>query len=1237
MDDIQFERISIESGLSQSSVLTIYQDSRGFLWFGTYEGLNRYDGYNFKVYKSDPGNPYGLSHNHIECITEDHLGMLWIGTEGGLNRFNRETEQFINYKNNFDNPHSLGNNHILCVYEDRQGVLWVGTYGGGLNRFDREKEQFIRYVHDPSDPKSLSHDNVLCIIEDSRGRLWIGTDGGLNCFDRDSETFIRYQHDSRNPYSVSHDAVNRIYEDRAGRLWIGTWGGGLNLFDPLRNRFTRYMHKSGDPQSLSNNVIRSICEDRDGELWIGTDGGGLNIFDPDFPGKIRDQFIHYRTNTNDPNSLSSNVVLAIFEDKSGVLWIGTDFGGINKFNPGKRKFAKYRNSPDDSNSLSSDVIFSVYEDNQGIIWIGTNGGGLNRFDRQRNRFTHYVHDPGNPASLSDNRIRSICEDRYHRLWVATDNGLNRFDPLNRNFIKYFPDPDNPNSISHSDVWTLYKDRTGNLWVGTTGGLNRFNYENERFIRYMPDENNPHSISDRFIWSIYEDSQNVFWIATNTGGLNRFDPKKETFVHYTEMPGDSGGLSDNKVLCIHEDRTGTLWFGTTKGLNKWDWETEKFIRFGVKAGLSSNTIQSILEDDHGNLWIGTNNGLSRFDPNTGRVRNYSENEGLQSKEFSVNACCRLGSGEMVFGGINGFNIFHPDSIKDNPGIPSVVITDFEIFNKSVAVGQEIHGHVVLEKSISECEEIALCYKDNIISFEFAALHYVSPENNLYAYMMEGFEKTWNYTDANRRFASYTNLTPGKYVFRVRASNCDGVWNEKGKAIRITITPPFWKTLWFRILIILFIAGCIVFGLIIIIRWVKIRADIALAREQHLMKALLNTVTDHIYFKDRESRFIRINKSLADWFGIEDPEEAIGKTDFDFFSDEHAKQAYEDEQKIIQTGKQLEGIEEKETWPDGRETWVSSTKAPLFDRHRNIIGTFGISRDITEHKEAQEALERAKKEIDQKAETLEQMNIALQKSNEELEQANKEVETQRNFLAKTAKELEIFNEALTKSNEELQQFAYVASHDLQEPLRMISSYLGLIDRKYTDKLDKDGKEFIEYAVGGAKRMQAMINDLLQYSRVTTQGKPFEKTNMEEVLEKVLMNLKIAIEESGGEVTHDKLPEIMADRVQMERLLQNLLGNAIKYRGERKPKVHVSVKKKKGEYEFSVQDNGIGIEKEYQEKIFGIFQRLHTREEYAGTGIGLAVCKKIVERHGGKIWVDGKLNEGSTFWFAIPVFRA
>jgi ligand-binding sensor domain-containing protein/HPt (histidine-containing phosphotransfer) domain-containing protein len=802
---IQFERISIESGLSQSSVLCIYQDHNGFLWFGTYEGLNRYDGYNFKVYKADPKNPYSLRSNNIECIIEDHSGMLWIGTEEGLTRFDRNTEKFYNYKNNPREPNSLSHNYVRYVYEDRSGVLWIGTQGGGLNRFDREKEIFIHYSHDPNNTKSLAHNNVLSILEDDQGNLWIGTDGGLNCFDKTKGEFIRYQNDPNDPYSLSHNSVWRIYKDRKGNIWIGTWGGGLNLFNHQNKRFFRYQNNPKDPHSLSNNVIRSLCEDREGNLWIGTDGGGLNILSQRSKDKDKNHFIHYETDRNDPNSLSSNSVISILEDQSGILWVGTNFGGINKINPSKRKFVHYKSNPNDINSLNNNSIFALFEDSRRMIWIGTNGGGLNQFNRGTNQFTHYIHNPRVLNSLSNNVIRSICEDSLGRIWIGTDNGLNRFDPVLNNFTRYEPDPVNPASISHHDVSSLFKDASGNIWAGTMNGLNRFDYEKEEFIRYMHDKNDSSSISDNFVWSIYEDQLGIFWIGTNRGGLNRFDPGKGTFVHYKYNIENSGGISDNKVLCILEDHTGVLWIGTPNGLNKLDRDKGTFHHYYEKDGLPSNSIQGMLEDEQGNLWISTNNGLSKFTPRTNRFKNYSVNYGLQSNEFGVNACYKLKSGEMIFGGINGFNIFHPDSIKDNTDIPPVWITDFEIFNKPVAVGEKHGGRVILKKSISQSEEITLSYKDDVFTFEFAALHYASPNDNLYAYIMDGFDKQWIHTNAHRRYATYTNLPGGNYTFRVRGSNNDGVWNPEGTSIHIIITPPFWQTWWFRIFIILFITG------------------------------------------------------------------------------------------------------------------------------------------------------------------------------------------------------------------------------------------------------------------------------------------------------------------------------------------------------------------------------------------------------------------------------------------------
>jgi PAS domain S-box-containing protein len=960
MGEIQFERISIESGLSQSSVLCIYQDSMDFLWFGTYEGLNRYDGYTFKVYKNDPENPFSLSNNNIEAIIEDHLGVLWIGTEDGLNRFDREKEQFIRYKNNPNDPGSLSNNYVRSIYEDRSGILWIGTQGGGLNQFDRKKDKFIHYINNPSNPKSLSQNNVLSILEDRHGRLWIGTDYGLNYFDRETKEFTRYVNDPQNPHSISPNGVWRIYEDRSGNLWIGTWGGGLNRFDPQKNRFVRYQNNPNDPNSLSNNIVRSIHEDRSGNLWIGTYGGGLSRFVAGSQGGDNGRFIHYQNNPQDPTSLSGNSVLSIFEDQLGILWIGTNFNGINKYNLGKRQFVLYKNHPNDVNSLSMNTINTIYEDSEGMIWIGTNGGGLDRLDRKKIRFTHYVYNPQDPNSLSNNMIRSVYEDRYNRLWIGTENGLNYFNRKKGKFIRYQNDSNNPHSISNNNAWSIYEDWAGNLWVGTFGGgLNRFDYAKGEFTRYVHDQNDPKSISDNFIWTMYEDSSGIFWIGTLTGGLNRFDPEKGTFFHYQSDYQNSYSISDNKVICLYEDRTGTIWLGTSNGLNKFDRNAGTFRRYSESDGLPNNSVQGILEDDHGNLWIGTNHGLSKFNPTTGRYKNYFENYGLQGNEFSTNACFRSRSGEMIFGGVHGFNIFHPDSIIDDPSLPKVVITDFQIFNKPVAIGENAEGRTILAKSISDCNEIHLSYKDNVFSFEFAGLHYVSPKGNLYAYMMEGFEKEWNYTDANRRFVTYTNLPGGTYTFRVKASNNQGRWNEKGTSIRVIITPPFWETIWFYGLLII-VLGAIVYW---VFQWrvqardlvAQRRMEVAITKERNLLRTLIDNLPDAVFVKDLECRKIIANPVDVRCMGAQSEAEVIGKTDHVFFSADTAATSFAEDQSVIQSGIPILGREGYYFDKQGNKLNVLSFKIPLRDEHGTIVGIVGSTHDITEQKRAQEALQ------------------------------------------------------------------------------------------------------------------------------------------------------------------------------------------------------------------------------------------------------------------------------------------
>ncbi len=824
---VKFERLSREQGLSQSSVRCIMQDRQGFMWFGTEDGLNKYDGYNFTVYKHDALDSTSLSDNLVTSIYEDSASRntLWIGTMGGgLNKFDREKEQFTHYVNDPKNPHSPSNHSIRSIYEDRAGTLWIGTEGGGLNKFDRGKEQFIRcYVNDPKNPHSLSNNIIWSIYEDRAGTLWIGTEGGLNKFDREKEQFTHYVNDPNNPYSLSNNIIASIYEDSASRntLWIGT-RNGLNRFDRERAQFTRFVNDPKNPLSLGENDIGPIYEDQAGTLWIGTWGGGLNKLD-----REKEQFIRFVNDPNNPHSLSDNFVFSLYIDYSGILWIGTWQGGLNKFDHKKEQFTHYVNDPKNPHSLSYNSIASIYEDRAGTFWIGTWGGGLNKFDREKEQFTHFVNDPNNPHSLSNNIIFSILEDSLatagrNTLWIGTlGGGLNKLvlnpaagggegsDREKAQFTHYLNDPKNPHSLSNNSIWSIYADHSGTLWIGTSGGgLNKFDREKEQFTHYINDPNNPYSLSDNAVMSIYEDNAGTLWIGTGGGGLNKFDHEKEQFIHYVNDPKNPHSLSNNIIPSIYEDHAGTLWIATLGGLNKFDHESGRFTRYTEKDGLPNNGVIGILEDNNGHLWLSTNKGISCFDPPrlAGKTfRNYDVGDGLQSNEFNAWAYHKSKSGEMFFGGINGFNVFHPDSIKDNPYLPPVVITAFKRYNTD-----ETAELAIEEKGISVKPAIKLTYKDNFLLFEFAALSFRRPEKNQYAYKLEGYSDKWIHL-GTKRDVTFTNLDPGEYTLRVKGSNNDGVWNEEGTSIKITITPPWWKTWWAYMLYGLMFAGA-VFGYI-----------------------------------------------------------------------------------------------------------------------------------------------------------------------------------------------------------------------------------------------------------------------------------------------------------------------------------------------------------------------------------------------------------------------------------------
>jgi ligand-binding sensor domain-containing protein/signal transduction histidine kinase len=790
---IRFEHISSEQGLSQNVVTCILQDKRGFMWFGTEYGLNRFDGYTFKKYKNNPKDPSTLPANTVTLIYEDNSGYFWIGTVGGgLSLFDHEKETFIRfpYKNDLDPnpdpdidiiktfhqdrsgvfwvgtwggllrfdpkkqiwtrffykpgiPGTLSDSRIWSFCQDQRGIIWIGTDKGGLNVFNPKTGEFSHFLHKLDEPHSLSNNSVYAIFEDSKMNLWVGTQGGLDRFDRDTRTFIHYRHHPKKKDSLSNNRIRTIFEDRKGRLWIGTEWGGLNQLKSVsEGTFISYRHQPNNPHSLCHNTVRSIMEDRNGCIWIGTYGRGINRIDPQIQ-----QFVHIIGDAGNPNCLNSNYVSCLFEDEDGILWIGTYDKGLNWYNPGTEKFGFYKYSSVDPGSLSSNEVMAIHEDKDGELWIGTWEGGINRFNRKTGKFTRYKYIESTKRGPGSNDIFCFCEDQEHNLWIGTwKGGLNMFLSEKNKFVYYKKNPDDPKSISNNGVNFIYPDRENEkiLWVGTySGGLERFNRHTGNFEHYPHYPGNPNSLSHNSVLSLYisPHSPHIVWVGTNGGGLNKFNKKTNQWKFY-----------------IEDD------------------------------GLSNNTILGILEDKNRNLWLSTHRGLSRFNPETEKFTNYYAEDGLQHNEFNQGAFCKGRDGRLYFGGINGFNTFFPENISGNTHIPPVVITNFILLS---------NWDFKPEKSILVTKELRLSYKDTF-SFEFAALNYTASTKNRYAYKLEkeGANDDWIQLNYKREI-TFSAQPPGEYVFRVKGSNNDDVWNKEGVSLKIIITPPFWRTWWFRI--------------------------------------------------------------------------------------------------------------------------------------------------------------------------------------------------------------------------------------------------------------------------------------------------------------------------------------------------------------------------------------------------------------------------------------------------------
>ena len=767
-----FSGYSIEDGLSQSVVNCIFQDSRGYLWVGTQNGLNKFNGNNFEVFNYKPGDTTSIPNNWIYSIAEDKEANLWIGTKGGLIRYDRKENQFKRVV--YSTPY--GTKIADCVYDVKYsagGKILINT-PPVLTVCNPKTGSFVHFISPLSFDGSVK-DHRIPVLEDSQGYVWIASTRGLARFSPGTGTFRVFNHIASDPSSLSDNNVTSLYEDQQGDLWIGT-SGGLNLLKTGSNSFIHYFSSQSDV-SLSNNFIRSIVGDNSGNLWIATEGGGLNrVYRDKNNSLVSERF------TAEKSGLNHNINLSLTIDNTGNLWAGT-LSGLNKTDLKRHNFNLYRNwdSPY-SVDLAGNVIASVYKDRNDVLWIGNWGQGLNLYDRKTGSVEHYSSFLSGQHYIPNDFVHCIFKDAQQNIWLGTRDGLLIYDMGKHRFLRpgkllsyaWMP------GFSGLRINLMMQDRQGSYWIATNDGLYKVGRDHPQPEHYYAGAEADHNISSNLVYALLEDKRGNIWIGT-IDGLDVIDQRNKALIHFRKDEKKGGTLSDNFITALCEDQQGDIWIGTNTYLNRFSLKDSVFSSYSKDDGFPSNLVYSILKDKNNCLWVATGNGLCRFDADGKKFRCYSVEDGLQSPEFNLGAACISEEGELFFGGMNGLNSFFPDSLKDNPHIPVIAI------NSAYLIVKGTRKYINLEKS----GQIDLAYNENSLTIEFAALEFTNPSKNAYAYMLEGIDDNW--IDIGRRnFVAFTRLSPGEYTFRVKGCNNDGVWNETGVHLSILVHPPWWRS-------------------------------------------------------------------------------------------------------------------------------------------------------------------------------------------------------------------------------------------------------------------------------------------------------------------------------------------------------------------------------------------------------------------------------------------------------------
>lgn len=788
LHEIKFRNYNVDNGLSQNTVYSILQDNIGFLWFGTKEGLNRFDGKNFKDFKVSRLDTISIGNNQIRSIVEYKKNHLMIGTEKGVYLYDFETNVFSRF-NVASQNHNTINGTVGSIIPDARGNLWIASLSEGLFYYEQHSQKLTEYTHNASLPSSISSDQVSAVFEDSRGNLWVGTaNEGLNKFDRETNTFTRFQNNPASATSLSDNHINSIYEDSNANLWVGTQFGGLNQWNADNETFVSYSFKD-KRERKGINAIKVIHDYFNGHLLLGTEEG-LIIFDPESL-----SFRVYTNNSINPGSLPDNIINSIFQDAEGSFWIGTEYGGLAFYPRTLKKIEHY--FPDNTpGSLKGRIVTEFVEDSKGNIWVGTEDEGLFYYDRSKMSFDNYqVNKSRNSLSHHNVRTLQMIEDK---LWIGLHSkGVDVFD-LNTGKFRNYRSNEQENALINNYVNKIFNDSQGIIWIGTEKGLCRYDARRDNFTAI-----HNYGLNESNIQDIYEDDRGFIWIGTYGDGIVRYNPMIDQWTHFKYSAEDPfSALSDN-INCIYQDKKGVLWLGSEDvRIFFFDYENEQFkVDESLFGRLAGDAVLTILDDDIGNLWISTNNGLFRYNPQVDTLLYYfHSSDGFQSNQFNRRSAFRSSDGKLYFGGVNGFNSFYPDDIKINTYRPPLAFTSIKLFNEEI----DIHDpDSPLSKSILFTSEVVFNHTQSLIGIEFAALSYLLPEKNRYIYKLEGYNKDWMVLH-NQNELTFSNLPSGQYTLHVKGSNNDGHFQEEPIVLRITILPPFWRTTWAYMVYVFLIA-------------------------------------------------------------------------------------------------------------------------------------------------------------------------------------------------------------------------------------------------------------------------------------------------------------------------------------------------------------------------------------------------------------------------------------------------